>query len=235
MKTLAIIDVYKYCHEFNKKYKGICPLKLLDYITDRYKNIDEETDADRAGLSKRSIEVLYMRQVKGMTLSETASELGLSRERIRQIEAKAMRRMSHLSNRRKWDTQLNRIMTVLEMEIDRLNTEIKVLIRTIERLRHKVGVLENYIVSHGLPLPGNDGSGVPVDAGIDTLNLSVRAYNALRKAGIDTVGQLLGMSEEQLMSIKGFGRKCLEEVVEKLAFWGYEIPHTQTGVGDGQP
>lgn len=50
----------------------------------------------------------------------------------------------------------------------------------------------------------------------DTLNLSVRSLNALKKAGIASVEELRGMSEEDLMKVKGLGEKSVEEIQEKL-------------------
>ena len=48
------------------------------------------------------------------------------------------------------------------------------------------------------------------------LELSCRSYNCLRRAGIDTVEQLLGVSEEQLLDIRNFGETSLREVRAKI-------------------
>jgi DNA-directed RNA polymerase subunit alpha len=52
--------------------------------------------------------------------------------------------------------------------------------------------------------------------GINTLKLSVRVYNALRKANIETLDDLLQCSKEKLLSIKGIGPKTLNEVTIQL-------------------
>lgn len=52
---------------------------------------------------------------------------------------------------------------------------------------------------------------------IDILELSVRPLNSLRRSSITTVGQLLKMDEDELMKVKNLGRKCVEEIMEKLA------------------
>lgn len=51
---------------------------------------------------------------------------------------------------------------------------------------------------------------------IEQLNLSVRAYNCLKRAQVNTVADLLEYSEEDLLEIKNFGQKSAEEVIEAL-------------------
>jgi len=51
---------------------------------------------------------------------------------------------------------------------------------------------------------------------IEELNLSIRPYNCLKRARIDTVGQLDSMTAEELQKVKNLGRLSYEEIVEKL-------------------
>lgn len=51
---------------------------------------------------------------------------------------------------------------------------------------------------------------------IEELDLSVRSYNCLKRAGINTVEDLTNKSEEDMMKIRNLGRKSLEEVINKL-------------------
>lgn len=51
---------------------------------------------------------------------------------------------------------------------------------------------------------------------IEELDLSVRSYNCLKRAGINTVSELTQKSEEDMMKVRNLGRKSLEEVQEKL-------------------
>lgn len=55
---------------------------------------------------------------------------------------------------------------------------------------------------------------------IEELDLSVRSYNCLKRAGINTVHELTQKSEEDMMKVRNLGRKSLEEVQEKLADLG---------------
>jgi DNA-directed RNA polymerase subunit alpha len=58
---------------------------------------------------------------------------------------------------------------------------------------------------------------------IEELNLSVRSYNCLKKNGIDTVEQLINQSEKELLKIRNFGHKSMEEVKEKLEKMGISL------------
>ncbi|ARU61094.1 DNA-directed RNA polymerase subunit alpha [Tumebacillus avium] len=55
---------------------------------------------------------------------------------------------------------------------------------------------------------------------IEELELSVRSYNCLKRAGINTVQELCSKTEEEMMKVRNLGRKSLEEVQEKLAELG---------------
>ena len=52
---------------------------------------------------------------------------------------------------------------------------------------------------------------------IEELDLSVRSYNCLKRAGINTVEELTNKSEPEMMKVRNLGRKSLEEVKNKLA------------------
>ena len=54
---------------------------------------------------------------------------------------------------------------------------------------------------------------------IEELDLSVRSFNCLKRAGINTVEDLINRSEEDMMKVRNLGRKSLEEVIWKLASW----------------
>ena len=51
---------------------------------------------------------------------------------------------------------------------------------------------------------------------IEELDLSVRSFNCLKRAGIDTVEDLIDRTEEDMMKVRNLGRKSLEEVIQKL-------------------
>ncbi|MDE6839124.1 MAG: DNA-directed RNA polymerase subunit alpha, partial [Acutalibacter sp.] len=58
---------------------------------------------------------------------------------------------------------------------------------------------------------------------IEELDLSVRSFNCLKRAGINTVEDLINKSEDDMMKVRNLGRKSLEEVVWKLASLGFSL------------
>jgi len=71
--------------------------------------------------------------------------------------------------------------------------------------------------------PAADESSKIAGMPIEELDLSVRPYNCLKRAGINTLGDLLQKTEEEVVNVKNFGRKSLDEVKEKLAALGLEL------------
>lgn len=58
---------------------------------------------------------------------------------------------------------------------------------------------------------------------IEELDLSVRSYNCLKRAGINTVGELIQRNEEDMMKVRNLGKKSLEEVIQKLEELGLSL------------
>jgi len=58
---------------------------------------------------------------------------------------------------------------------------------------------------------------------IEELDLSVRSFNCLKRAGIDTVEDLINRTEEDMIKVKNLGKKSLEEVIFKLQSLGLEL------------
>ncbi len=62
---------------------------------------------------------------------------------------------------------------------------------------------------------------------IEELDLSVRSYNCLKRAGINTVDELVQRNEEEMMKVRNLGRKSLEEVQQKLVGLGLSLRHSE--------
>ncbi len=58
---------------------------------------------------------------------------------------------------------------------------------------------------------------------IEELDLSVRSFNCLKRAGINTVEDLVNKSEDEMMKVRNLGRKSLEEVIAKLQSLGFNL------------
>ena len=66
-------------------------------------------------------------------------------------------------------------------------------------------------------------SGRARDIKIDDLDFSNRTYNCLKRQGIETLEELRNYPEEELINIRNFGQKSLEEVRDKLQEYGFEL------------
>ncbi|MBQ8622760.1 MAG: DNA-directed RNA polymerase subunit alpha [Oscillospiraceae bacterium] len=62
---------------------------------------------------------------------------------------------------------------------------------------------------------------------IEELDLSVRSFNCLKRAGINTVNDLIEKSEEEMMKVRNLGKKSFDEVKEKLRSLGYEMSSSE--------
>ena len=62
-----------------------------------------------------------------------------------------------------------------------------------------------------------------LEMNIDELELSVRSYNCLKRAGINTVEELCNKTSEDMMKVRNLGRKSLEEVLAKLKELGLQL------------
>ncbi len=73
------------------------------------------------------------------------------------------------------------------------------------------------------PEAGEGARGTDLAMPIEDLDLSVRSYNCLKRERITTVGQLVERTEEDLLDIRNFGQKSIEEVKQKLAELGLSL------------
>ena len=69
----------------------------------------------------------------------------------------------------------------------------------------------------------DDTTGKTLEMSIDELELSVRSYNCLKRAGINTVAELCDKSPEDMMKVRNLGRKSMEEVEQKLSELGLSL------------
>ncbi len=68
-----------------------------------------------------------------------------------------------------------------------------------------------------------DPAGANAEMTIEELDLSVRAFNCLKRAGINTVSELIQKDQEDMMKVRNLGKKSLEEVEQKLALLGLSL------------
>jgi DNA-directed RNA polymerase subunit alpha len=80
--------------------------------------------------------------------------------------------------------------------------------------------LTDHVMPVNFNLPEDDKKEKVLEMTIEELDLSVRAYNCLKRAGINSVAELVQRNQEDMMKVRNLGRKSLEEVEQKLAALG---------------
>ena len=68
-----------------------------------------------------------------------------------------------------------------------------------------------------------------LDMPIEELDLPMRAYNSLKRNNIVKVGQLLQLKDDDLLRMRNFGKKSLDEMKERLRMRGFILPETEAG------
>jgi DNA-directed RNA polymerase subunit alpha len=85
---------------------------------------------------------------------------------------------------------------------------------------------ENGLITENVPDGGDNELRPILEMKIEELELSVRSYNCLRSAEIKTIGELIQKTEEDLSKARNFGKKSLQEIIEKLKEWDLSLGTT---------
>lgn len=181
------------------------------YTPNLLKALDDERFGDRER------KVIECRFKNGMTLEETGRVFGVTRERIREIEARALRKLRHprLSRHYRLDT-LEKYHDA-EEEASRYRLECIRLKDKLEELGKIKELPEEYVQKIIETKERAD------NTIIDYMELSVRSYNCLKRGNINYISDLEGMTREKLAKVRKLGRKSMEEVIAKAREWGIEI------------
>ena len=201
--------------------KNEWPFNVYKAITRDDEVTEESLPADYRGaleyvlistITDREEQVLRYRYQMALTYRAIGEKFGLQSERIRQIHDKAIRKLRHPAR-----FALLRYGVVAQMERYR---------ESCRELFYNQGYKEGFRnggMGAQAPLLSNpyqqqeDDSTIPIEeASVDILDLSVRLYNCLRRANINTVGQLLDLSKESLLRIRNLGQHSLQELVIKM-------------------
>ena len=92
-----------------------------------------------------------------------------------------------------------------------------------EHLNLFIDLSENAKTAEVMVEKEDDEKGKVLEMNIDELELSVRSYNCLKRAGINTVEELCSRTSEDMMKVRNLGRKSLEEVLAKLKELGLQL------------
>lgn len=173
-----------------------------------------------ASLSDREQQIIEMRFKHYMTLDECASRMKVTRERIRQVEAKVLRKLRNPARRFAFDIdKLYAERNEAIVERDKLKLENIVLRDKLnDLLKTDIGSIANEETEKQIK---------PKEIYIDEMELSVRSYNCIRRAGFTKVSDFQDVTVERLMHVRNLGRRSLEEIVAKLKEYGIEVKHEE--------
>lgn len=156
-------------------------------------------------LSEIEQKVVTFRFIKGKNKNQTAVEIGVSASRVRDVEAKALRKLSHP---RRVQFMILGIQGYLEQKS---KTEYQRgyqngFVEGVESQRNEScdeSEIERYL---------NDEKNIP----LEELGLSIRSFNCLKRAGCNTLGDVLSITPEQAMKVRNLGRMSAREVAHAL-------------------
>ncbi|MEE8732473.1 MAG: DNA-directed RNA polymerase subunit alpha, partial [Eggerthellaceae bacterium] len=120
---------------------------------------------------------------------------------------------------------------VLEVETDGSTTPTEAVLRAVNIINQYMGAFmaladddeQEEVEVPSIFAPEGQESNAELDKQIEDLDLSVRSYNCLKRAGIHSVRQLVEFSENDLLNIRNFGAKSIEEVKDKLISMGLNL------------
>lgn len=193
-----------------------CSIPIPDDVTERLEEVISELPGD---LPK----VMFLLYRDGLTLKEAGEELGKSGERIRQLKERALRM---LRNQRRSAFMLMG-ETGEEVYISRIRAEelrekaendytCRMMRKEIERLDRLIYAKNKILKDEQERIPIEEWSALGI-------NLSVRAFTALKKANVNTFGQLLAMTYDDLKRIRNIGQKTADEVAEEVGRAGFTL------------
>lgn len=186
------------------KSAHLSELKVDSYFMDNFESIMNEICRDR---EVYCVELFFK---EGKTLEAIGKKLGITRERIRQIIAIAVRKFSHYVYSYETKQKIERDFADRHAFREQLIEEYK-----------KNGVITPEMeFEFGELKPGKLHD---YDLSIDELDLSVRSFNCLRRAGIKSIKQLTYMTEDEIMKIRNMGKKSLREIRDKMLMLGYDF------------
>ena len=193
-----------------------CSIPIPDDVTERFEEVIP-------ALPGNLPDVIFMLYRDGLTLKEAGEELGKSGERIRQLRERALRM---LRNQRRTafmlmgapgeEVYISRVRVEELKEKAENDYTCRMMRKEIERL-DRIIYAKNKIIK-------DEQECIPIEEW-DMLNihLSVRGYNALKRSGVSTFGQLLALTYNDLLNIRNLGRKTAEDIMEELGKAGFTL------------
>lgn len=136
-----------------------------------------------------------------------------------------VRRVTYVVESTRVEQMTNYDRLVLEVETNGAVSPKEAVVGAGERLGELIGLFRELI--EGPAKPEEDDAAprplIDTERPIEQLDLSVRALNCLKREGVHTLGELLECTEDDLMDIRNFGEKSVDEVKDKLTEMGLSL------------
>ena len=203
-------------HTRNKNHEY--PLDFIDALFGDDKTLDigyVETHFDEnikeviKSLTEREQKVIQLRFIDGYTLEAVARQFSVTRERIRQIEQKALRKLRHPSRLE----YLRKGREVKQLQDDILNLQTQLVIQ-------KEIMLKKLANPELIDVTNEEIIGAKT---IESLDFSVRTYNCLKRGGITKLHEIYELDVIDLLRIRNLGKKSAREIMSKLKEIGLEM------------
>jgi DNA-directed RNA polymerase subunit alpha len=136
-----------------------------------------------------------------------------------------VRRVSYAVENTRVEQMTDRDRLIIDVETDGSITPREAVASAGGTLSELVQLVSDLAEAQSMQVGPAEDDSQPSDYGItvEELNLSVRSYNCLKREGINTVGDLVQKSEAELMDIRNFGQKSIDEVKAKLEELGLSL------------
>ena len=197
-KSLIDDKLYKsYPYNLLIKTFGLDSVKTDIYLTNEI--IEELEEILEKDLTENQAYILKLRFVNELTLNKISKIIGVTRERIRQIEIAALRELRHIAQTKK----LTQSSQIRSKQIEIANLEEKLRLKKDEM--NKIGPIKPSLNVQTIDIP-----------------LRMRSYNSLKKQNIHTVNEILkAIHNDKLFGIKNIGINSINDIINNLKTLGY--------------
>lgn len=233
------------------KYEAPYPYNLLDEVFREpvdWMIRDDYVEQALNTLTDKEHMIVYYRYHDGLTLAEIGKKYGVSRERIRQVLLKAVMKLRHPTRKNILQSGFHSFEEIDAYAVKKLavlDEKEKFLNEFEAKLYKKSDVITENEREQQAVLDALRLAQVHLDAAIrntseinfrnaakclkhcipkytvEELDFTVRAYNCLKRSGVNTLSDILNMGEKELMNVHNIGKKCMDEIIEKVTAMGY--------------
>jgi excisionase family DNA binding protein len=216
----SVKEKTKYLREedFNLQFEIDDLLEARDRIKDGprgyYRWVSQYATMSAHGLFTGQQKTIFHKMMNMGSAELVAKELGISRSRVVDIFFKCLRKISDVINlqeaQEKWDKleQENKQLKVLNASLKQQLDDLRVAVASMPSLQ---------------PISKGEQINKTLDTSLDSFNFTQRSENILKSIGCKTLGDVICLTRERLMSANNCGRKTVDDIEKVLADNGYAL------------